>query len=112
MKKKIKAVLIDYLLKNKSHERIICAELPFLGGKRWADIVELKENSLIAYEIKSDLDSFTRLEGQLDDYINTFNEVYVILSKKFIGKEKNLPKRVGYFWIDLDKEEVILKKKV
>ncbi len=96
--KKIKAVLIDHLLKKS--RSVICVEVPFLGGKRWADIVELKENSLIAYEIKSELDSFTKLKEQLYDYVNTFNEVYVILSKKFIGKHKDLPKSVGYFWVD------------
>ena len=109
--KKIKAILIDYLLKNKSSSSVICAEVPFLGGKRWADIVELKENSLTAYEIKSDLDSFVNLEKQLLDYTETFNEVYVVLSKKFTGKQKDLPQNIGYFWLDPDKGRVVLKRK-
>ncbi len=88
--KKIKATLIDYLLREgRGSNNIICAEVPFLGGRRWADIVELKENSLVAYEIKSELDSLVNLSDQLADYMDTFNEVYVVLSKKFIGKHRS-----------------------
>ena len=108
--KRIKALLIDYLMeKDKKH--IICSEVPFLGGKRWVDILEIKENSLTAYEIKSDLDSLINLNDQLTDYVNTFNETYVILSKKFAGKHKDLPRNIGYFWIDPTKEKIILKRK-
>ena len=108
--KKAKAILIDHLLNNRDRG-IVCSEVPFLGGRRWADILEVKENSLIAYEIKSDLDSLYRIKGQIHDYLNTFNEVYIVLSKKFKGKEKELPKSVGYFWIDPSEEKVILKRK-
>ena len=109
---RIKAVLIDYLIKkNKDNKYLICSEVPLLGGKRWVDILEIKENSLIAYEIKSDLDSLINLKGQLSDYMNTFNETYVLLSKKFTGKHKNLPKNIGYFWVAPEKGGIILKRK-
>lgn len=108
---RIKAILIDHLIKEKGHDSIICSEIPFAGGKRRVDILKIKGNLLIAYEIKSDLDSLTNLKKQLDDYINTFNEVYVVLSKKFIGKHKILPKNVGYYWVDPEKRTVILKRK-
>ncbi len=108
--KKIKALLIDYLIE-KGEGHIICSEAPFLGGKRWADILEIKENALAAYEIKSDLDSLIKLKEQLADYADTFNEIYVILSKKFAGQHKDLPKNIGYFWVDPDKEKIILKRK-
>ena len=108
--KRIKAILIDYLIK-KNEERIICSEVPFLGGKRWADILEIKENSLTAYEIKSDLDSFIKLKDQLADYADTFNEIYVVLSKKFTGKHRDLPKNIGYLWVDPDKGKIIPKRK-
>ena len=109
--KKVKSILIDHLLGKKEEQHIICSEVPFLAGKRWVDILELKEDSFTAYEIKSELDSFEKLHEQLKDYIETFNEVYVVLSKKFMGKHKSLPKNVGYFWIDTDKEEIIMKRK-
>lgn len=108
--KRIKALLIDYLIKKKKGH-IICSEVPFLGGKRWADILEIKDNMLTAYEIKSDLDSLRRLQNQLIDYEYTFNEIYVVLSKKFEEKYRDLPKNVGYFVIDPHKEKFILKRK-
>ena len=102
--KKIKSVLIDYLLDKNESSHIICSEVSFLSGKRRVDILELKENSFTAYEIKSDLDSLRKFDEQLKDYSETFNEVYVVLSRKFRGQEKLLPPDVGYFWIDPDSE--------
>ena len=109
--KKIKSILIDYLLEKKSSDNIICSEVPFLGGRRWVDILELRHNSFIAYEIKSDLDSLNRLNDQIRDYISTFNEVYIVLSNKFKDKYKILPKNIGYFWIDYQKSKIIERRK-
>ena len=109
--KRIKAQLIDDLIRKNQNNSLICSEVPLLGGKRWVDIVEIKNDSLIAYEIKSDLDSIVKLKEQLDDYMGAFNEIYVVLSKKFIGKHTKLPKHIGYFVIEPDKGEIILKRK-
>ena len=109
--KRIKAQLIDDLIRKNQNKSIICSEVPLLGGKRWVDILEIKKDSLIAYEIKSDLDSIIKLQEQLDDYIGAFNEIYVVLSNKFIGKHTNLPKHVGYFVIEPDEGKIILKRK-
>ncbi len=108
---KIKAQLIDDLIKKNQDQSLICSEVPFLGGKRWADIVEIKKNSLIAYEIKSDLDSLVKLREQLSDYTGTFNEIYVVLSKKFKPKHLDLPKHIGYFLVEPGEEKIILKRK-
>ena len=78
---KIKAILIDEII--KKNDCIICSEVPFLSGKRWADLVVLKKNTMIAYEIKSELDSLRKLSGQIRDYMDTFDKVYLVISKKF-----------------------------
>lgn len=108
--KKIKAILIDKLIQNSPNHQIICSEVPLLGGKRWVDILEIKKNSLIAYEIKSDLDNLSKIENQINDYAKTFNEVYLVLSKKFIGKYK-VPSNIGYFLVDSHKRSISLKRK-
>ena len=108
--KKIKAILIDELIKDDPTNKIICSEVPFLGGKRWVDILEIKENSLVAYEIKSDLDNLSTIEGQINDYAETFNEVYLVLSKRFIDKYK-VPQRIGYFSVDSYQRIISLKRR-
>ena len=82
---RIKTLLIDKIIKDNKNidDYIICSEVPFLSGKRWADLVVLTKDSLIAYEIKSELDSLTRLSEQIKDYSKTFDKVYLVLSKKF-----------------------------
>ena len=108
--KQIKAILIDQLMQNSPNHQIICSEVPLLGGKRWVDILEIKPNSLIAYEIKSDLDNLSKIENQINDYTETFNEVYIVLSKKFIDKYK-VPSKIGYFLVDSNMRSVSLKRK-
>jgi len=56
----------------------------------------------IAYEIKTDFDSFNRLDTQLPDYATVFEKVYLIISKhKYDSSRKDLdmilPKNVGIY---------------
>ncbi len=100
--KKIKCLLLDYIMK-KYQTRIVGIEIPFLSGKRWADVLIITNNGeMIAFEIKSDLDSLKRMSRQLQDYTKTFDQVYVIFSTKF--KKNNLiralPKSIGYAFIN------------
>lgn len=74
----IKAEFINHiLLKGKSHVSIF--ELP-VGSSR-ADLCKINGAS-IAYEIKTDLDNFSRLSKQINDYLSIFEFVYVICSSK------------------------------
>ena len=109
--KRIKAILIDVLLQEHHDNKIICSEMPFLGGKRWADIVMIKDNLLTVYEIKSELDSLAKIQEQLNDYKYTFNEVYVVLARKFWKQDHLLPKDVGCFLFKEDEEKLILKRR-
>ena len=79
----VKTILIDFIYEKKGKDNIICSEVPFLGGKRWADILSIEKNKITAYEIKSELDSLKGLKAQLKDYQNTFDKVYLVLSEKF-----------------------------
>ncbi len=90
----IKAKFINnVLLKTQNHVSIF--ELP-VGSSR-VDLCKINGES-IAYEIKSDLDNFSRLDKQLHDYLLVFEKVYVICSMKNIEKIKKLiPKNCGIY---------------
>ena len=101
---KIKTLLIDKIIKDnkKLNNYIICSEVPFLSGKRWADLIIIKKNNIIAYEIKSDLDSLKRLPEQMKDYSNTFDKVYLVLSKKF-KKIPSISQNIGLLRFENEK---------
>lgn len=97
----IKTVIIDYLIENYDVELLAC-EVPYLYGYRRADLLSIINNETVAFEIKSELDSLNKLEGQLNDYIDVFNKVYVVLANKFKNKFEisKLPQTVGVIFID------------
>lgn len=67
----------------------------FRVGKNKADCVILNGKST-CYEIKTDYDSLTRLEDQLNSFLQLFDEVYVVCSKKFENIIFNvIPEEVG-----------------
>lgn len=72
----IKSSFINQILLNgKKHVTIF--ELP-IGSSR-ADLCKINGKS-VAYEIKTDLDNFSRLQKQINDYYTIFEEVFVICS--------------------------------
>ena len=73
----IKANFIDQVLISQNPSTVSIFELP-IGSSR-VDICKINGHSA-AYEIKTDLDTFSRLEGQLHDYFDVFESVYVITS--------------------------------
>lgn len=109
--KQIKTILIDYLLKNFNIE-LIGIEVPYLSGYRRADMVALINNKLVGFEIKSELDSLSKLLNQINDYIDVFNEVYVILAEKYKHSSivSKLPQKVGIYYIDKDNELLLRRK--
>lgn len=95
--RQIKCRLIDELLA-KYPKSIICIEVPFLSGKRWVDVLVITRNGdLVAYEVKSHLDTLRRMQEQVQDYLSTFNRVNLIVAPKHLyAVRKQLPERVGY----------------
>lgn len=111
----IKAVLIDFWLKNKTPDLII-NEMPFLNGTRRADVIMIEGQNLLGFEIKSELDSLKNLNNQISDYKKVFDFVYVVVDHKFANAKeiKRLPPNVGVLTYDkeitLKKEAVKIKK--
>lgn len=116
----VKTLLIDFLMENYDVE-LIALEVPYLFGYRRADLVSIINGNMIAFEIKSELDSLSKLESQINDYIDVFNKVYVVLAEKFkdCSVIPKLPKKVGIFYIKHNdkiichrkaREQKILKK--
>lgn len=109
--KHIKTRLIDYLLENYETE-IIGLEVPYLFGYRRADLVTIIDNKTVAFEIKSELDSLSKLPAQIDDYIDVFNEVYVVLAEKYKRSSivSKLPQKVGIYYIDKNNKISLQRK--
>lgn len=87
--KDILCALIDYL-EDSSQWDFLSREVPFVYRNRRVDLLGSISNigGLTAFEIKSDVDSLSRLEKQLEDYRQVFSTVYVVTTEKFIDKIK------------------------
>lgn len=91
----IKTNFVNNVLLKQGPTSVSIFELP-VGGSR-IDICKINGHSS-AYEIKTDLDTFSRLEGQLRDYFDVFEHVYVIASEKRITELPDyVPGECGIF---------------
>lgn len=91
----IKANFVNNVLLKQGSTNVSIFELP-IGGSR-IDICKVNGHSS-AYEIKTDLDTFSRLEGQLQDYFDVFEHVYVITSEKRMSELPDyVPAECGIF---------------
>lgn len=75
----VKANFINRILLPQSPKSVSIFELPI--GKSRVDMCKVNGHSA-AYEIKTDLDTFTRLKSQLKDYFDVFETVYVVTSEE------------------------------
>src|SRR6218665_1638751 len=67
----------------------------FRAGSCKADVVILN-GTASAYEIKSERDSLSRLENQLENYRKVFAKVYVVVADSFVAQVlDNTPEHVG-----------------
>lgn len=81
------------LMHGKTHVTIF--EFP-VGSSR-ADLCKINGES-IAYEIKTDLDNFSRLQKQINDYYKIFEKVYVICSEENVKNiYKYIPEKCGIY---------------
>lgn len=92
------------------NDAVLINELPVDNFNRRADLV-VANGKLHAFEIKSDVDSLVRLEGQINSYLSFFDKVTVVCSRKHANKAKEiLPRNVGIIELNVEKSgEVKLK---
>ncbi len=90
----IKSSFINSVLLNgKNHVTIF--ELPIISSR--ADLCKINGESIV-YEIKTDLDNFSRLSKQISDYQKIFDKIYVICPKMKINQIKEyLPEEAGIY---------------
>lgn len=94
----------EYIYKNAIANKILLGKhnlntshllTEFRVGKCKADVVVLNGTSTV-YEIKSEFDSFVRLEKQIQAYLDIFDHINVITSNSQVAKLENiLPDKVG-----------------
>lgn len=112
-----KNTLLNKLLveKIKVHTLAALTELPISNSK--ADFITIGENDInenngIVYEIKTDLDTFARLQSQIDDYYKVFSYVYVVISSNQFEKAKEFLKTSSVGIYELTKNgDLICRKK-
>lgn len=92
-----KNLIIEQLFLKKYDYDIATFLTEFRVGDRKADCVVLNGKST-CYEIKTEFDSLLRLDLQLKEYEQIFDEVYVVCATKFTQKLLNqLPENIGIF---------------
>ncbi|AGH80030.1 hypothetical protein PCNPT3_00440 [Psychromonas sp. CNPT3] len=84
----IKATILNYLRDKyglKTYGSII-NEFTIGNFSRRVDLAVIKENSLLAFEVKSEADSLSRLQGQTQKYLKYFDKVTIVAATKHIPK--------------------------
>ena len=105
----IKALTLSYLRDKEviDNNSIIINEFTVGGFSRRVDLVIFTKGKLIAFEIKSEADSLTRLNGQINTYLEYFDKVIVVADKKFTSKiQENSPKNVGLWEVSSTKIKI------
>lgn len=82
----IKIKLLDRFIKKYKKNVVFANELLFSKNKRRADLVCLTKKLLTAFEIKSGLDNTSRLKEQIDDYVKTFDKVFIVTVEKNLNQ--------------------------
>lgn len=90
----IKAAIISKVRNRITDKHVLISEMVFSQGARRADLV-VANGHLHAYEVKSDLDTLKRLDGQVLDYLSRFDKLVLVVSSKFVEKALETNERVG-----------------
>ena len=108
----IKAQILEYL-KEKSLIRDndgIISEFTVDQYARRADLVIIRDHDSTAFEVKSDSDSLTRLQAQTEKYLQFFDKVILVTTKKHYKKAQEiLPTNVG-IWLVSENDVKVMRK--
>ena len=96
--KDIREPLFDFLESEYGKTRIIEEKMM---GKSRADVIMVITGALVGIEIKSDADTYTRLESQIKDYDKYFDyNIVVVGSSHGIHVEEHVPEYWGIITVD------------
>ena len=98
---RLKAAVIDKLYSSSHVDRdaVLISEMVVDNWSRRADVV-LANGKLWCFEIKSELDSMSRLPGQIDTFTRSFEKLVVVVASKFEKPARAiLPEGVG-LWVE------------
>jgi hypothetical protein len=84
--KEIKAAVLDKLLKAGQIDlsSLVFSEMNLARKARRVDLGYIRDQEMVAIEIKSEKDSLFRLEGQLEEYRKYFDRVIVAVAGKYV----------------------------
>lgn len=93
--KDIRRVILESFSKSKEETRVL-EEFP-MGDSR-ADMLLVTKTKLIGFEIKSDRDTFVRLERQVRDYEKFFDTNYLVVGTYHVEEAmKTVPSHWGIY---------------
>lgn len=96
--KDIREPLFEFLEESYGKTRIIEEKMM---GKSRADVIMIITDALVGIEIKSDADTYTRLEGQIKDYDKYFDyNIVVVGSSHAMHVEEHVPDYWGIITVD------------
>lgn len=106
----IKAALIDKLIeRGMLQDAVLINEMVVANWSRRADIAVVN-GRLYAFEVKSDLDTLQRLDGQISAYLDRFDKVTVVTTRKFSSLIfERMPPEVEIWEASSDGGEVSLR---
>lgn len=98
----LKEKIFSFLM-SRDNEGVIGCEVMYGSSRRVADMVFISNSRSYAIEIKSEYDTTTRLEGQLEEYLSLFDYVIIFSAPNHIRKIKGvIPENVGLYSISAD----------
>jgi hypothetical protein len=91
---------IEFKIHFEEKDTKVIDEMGMNLGNSIIDIAVIN-GSMMGYEIKSDVDTLRRLEGQISDYNKVFDFLNIVTSKKFAPTIKNhIPKWWGIIEVE------------
>lgn len=102
----IKASVIDWLINNYSGV-IIGNEIMYGTSRKMVDLLAIFDNRTIAFEIKSSVDTLTRLPEQINEYKKVFDEINVVSATSHLtGIKRIISPSIGLFSIEQELKEL------